>query len=176
MRVLFFTACIAFATSLFAQQQDASKFNEKTRYVAEKCESMGLVGGTPEFVKCVVQLRSIVPFDDAMAKQMKEKRAQQEAEQLRKERESQAAILSEMRRLYEADQLRREAENAQAQAALLNELRRQQGADQLNSLSRNLLEMGRPQLLAPNTIQAPQPINCTSRWNRIGNVMQTTCD
>lgn len=176
MRVLFFTVCIAFATSLSAQQQGVSKSNEKIKYVAEKCQSMGLVGGTPEFVKCVVQLRSIVPFDDAMANQMKEKREQQEAEQLRKERESQAAILSEMRRLYEADQLRRDAENAQAQAALLNELRRQQGADQMNSLSLNLLEMGRPQMLAPSSVPFPKTTNCTSRYNRIGNTVQTTCD
>jgi hypothetical protein len=176
MRVFFITLCVAFTFGVQAQSQDASKFFDKTKYFGEKCISMGLKGGTPEFVQCVVQLRNIVPFDDAMANQMREKRSQQEAEQLSKERESQAAILSEMRRLYEADLLRREAENSQAQAALLNELRRQQGADQLNSLTRNLLEMGRPQMLAPNNMQFPQTTNCTSRYNRIGNTVQTTCD
>lgn len=180
MKVFFITLCVALSFGVQAQSKDkdASKFFDKTKYFSDQCISMGLKGGSPEFVQCVVQLRNIVPFDDAMANQMREKRLQQEAEQLSKdkERESQAAILSEMRRLYEADLLRREAENSQAQAALLKELRRQQGADQLNSLTRNLLEMGRPQMLAPSIMQFPQTTNCTSRYNRIGNTVQTTCD
>ena len=43
-------------------------------------------------------------------------------------------------------------------------------------LSRQLLEMGRPQMLAPSPIPFPQTTNCTSRYNRIGNTVQTTCD
>ena len=43
-------------------------------------------------------------------------------------------------------------------------------------LSRQLLEMGRPQMLAPSIMQTPQTTNCTSRYNRIGNTVQTTCD
>lgn len=43
-------------------------------------------------------------------------------------------------------------------------------------LSRQLLEMGRPQMLAPSVMPFPQTTNCTSRYNRIGNTVQTTCD
>lgn len=168
---------LMFACSADAQQQNSSKLFDKTQYIADQCQSMGLKGGTPEFVQCVVQLRKVVPFNETMANQVKEKRLQQEAEQKRKDQENEAAMLNEMRRQYEAELQRRDAANAQAQAALLYELRRQQEMDQLNATARNLLEIGRPQQIVPTTpMHLPRTTNCTSRWNPIGNVMQTTCD
>lgn len=177
MKFLCTSICLVVVFSANAQQQDSSKLFDKTQYLAEQCKSMGLKGGTPEFVQCVVQLRKVVPFNEVMTTQAKEKRLQQEAEQKRKDQENEAAMLSEMRKQYEAELQRRDAANAQAQAALLYELRRQHEMDQMNSTARTLLELGKPQQLAPTYIpQVPKTTNCTSRWNQIGNVMQTTCD
>lgn len=78
------------------------------------------------------------------------------------------------------DDFRRLVETRSKQAEQNRRIAQQQieavQSQQQLQLSGQLLEMGRPQMLAPSPMQVPRTTNCTSRYNRIGNSIQTTCD
>lgn len=159
---------------------ESSKLVEKTIYLAELCSSMGLKGGTPEFSKCVVQLTKIVPYDTNVTKNARGNTTTNSTEQRLQEIESQNARLLEAVKQQELERLQREREAAQSQSILINEMRRQQEAEQLNSIARTLIEIGKPQPLAPVQITNPSPFvtpkTCNSRWNPISRSWQTMCD